>query len=454
MTNKSLLRLEHIRKKNEKNLDWKNQDLYKFFQKEEFYRYAYESSRMKFTFTYQDFSEDIRELVYIFEENKVGSKEFYEKIYCESIGITLLGRLLLEVVLIVLEAVYGFPFGTYRSTQHEALRKINQEFNTVKWVIVGECSSISKDLIFVSLAEKITDKQFLFLITKLLIFETPSLFIAQDVSLFLFPFLASFYLRKLDIFFNSQREFCFENYSRYFYPESTSRKVEISLTLGDLGYVVGGESASFKYIRYRNSWAVGILSEKIFTYGLKETLVDFLHRYLKIHSTLKIRVFNLYNEGFLFCGYFIGLSRKVYDSKISKRYFIRMELPIFYILNRFCLAGLCSLEGFPIVKNSWVNFSDVLILIKFNSILNTLCRYYSGIDNPKVLFQLQHLLKLCCARTIARKHQVSLGRVFENYGSDLSCFYAASTSEGSISRRFYLMLREPRQLQKVWHTHA
>jgi hypothetical protein len=101
-------------------------------------------------------------------------------------------------------------------------------------------------------------------------------------------------------------------------------------------------------------------------------------------------------------------------------------------------AQFCTRSGHPISKPIWTDLSDWDILDRFGRICRNLFYYHSGSSKKLTLYRLKYILRLSCARTLARKHRVGKKEVFNYAHSSLhdvikrSCFRVLKMMRGIL----------------------
>nr|BAE45675.1 maturase K [Brachypeza pallida] len=143
----------------------------------------------------------------------------------------------------------------------------------------------------------------------------------------------------------------------------------------------------------------------------------------------RIHIKKLPNYSFYFLGYFSSLLKKflVVRNQMLENSFLINTLtkkldtiaPVSFLIGSLSKAQFCTLLGHPISKSIWTNLSDSDILDRFCRICRNLCRYYSGSSNKQVLYRIKYILRLSCARTLARKHKSTVRIFMRRLGSEL-----------------------------------
>nr|AXM90657.1 maturase K [Chichicaste grandis]AXM90659.1 maturase K [Chichicaste grandis] len=96
-------------------------------------------------------------------------------------------------------------------------------------------------------------------------------------------------------------------------------------------------------------------------------------------------------------------------------------VPIIPLIGSVAKAKFCNVLGHPISKPVWADLSDSDIIDRFGRICRNLSHYHSGSSKKKSLYRIKYILRLSCARTLARKHKSTV-RAFlkmKRVGSEL-----------------------------------
>nr|YP_009576833.1 maturase K [Callianthemum taipaicum]QBK48738.1 maturase K [Callianthemum taipaicum] len=94
-------------------------------------------------------------------------------------------------------------------------------------------------------------------------------------------------------------------------------------------------------------------------------------------------------------------------------------VPIIPFIGSLAKAKFCNLSGHPISKPAWADSSDSDIIDRFGRICRNVSHYYSGSSNKKSLYRIKYILRLSCARTLARKHKSTVRSFLKRLGSKL-----------------------------------
>uniref|UniRef100_A0AAU7ENB3 Maturase K n=3 Tax=Elsholtzia TaxID=41225 RepID=A0AAU7ENB3_9LAMI len=94
-------------------------------------------------------------------------------------------------------------------------------------------------------------------------------------------------------------------------------------------------------------------------------------------------------------------------------------VPIIPLIAKLAKAKFCNVLGHPISKPIRADLSDSNIIDRFGHICRNISHYYSGSSKKKSLYQIKYILRLSCARTLARKHKSTVRAFLKRLGSVL-----------------------------------
>nr|YP_010475809.1 maturase K [Corydalis pseudoadoxa]UVH70096.1 maturase K [Corydalis pseudoadoxa] len=94
-------------------------------------------------------------------------------------------------------------------------------------------------------------------------------------------------------------------------------------------------------------------------------------------------------------------------------------VPIIPMMESLAKAQFCNVLGHPISKPSRTELPDYDILNRFSRICRNFFYYYSGSSEKKSLYRVKYILRISCARTLARKHKSTVRTFLNRLGSDL-----------------------------------
>nr|CEF90465.1 maturase K [Corydalis wilsonii] len=144
---------------------------------------------------------------------------------------------------------------------------------------------------------------------------------------------------------------------------------------------------------------------------------------------IHINPFSNSNHSFEFLSYLSSVRRNpsVIRTQLLENAFL-MEIPskkfdtrvpIIPMIRSLAKAKFCTGSGHPISKPIRADLSDSDILNRFGRICRNLSHYYSGSSTKKSLYQIKYILRLSCARTLARKHKSTVRAFLKRLGSEL-----------------------------------
>nr|YP_010593171.1 maturase K [Potamogeton crispus]WAI96238.1 maturase K [Potamogeton crispus]WFF50488.1 maturase K [Potamogeton crispus] len=92
-------------------------------------------------------------------------------------------------------------------------------------------------------------------------------------------------------------------------------------------------------------------------------------------------------------------------------------VPIIPLIGSLSKAKFCNVSGYPISKPIWTDLSDADIIDRFGRICRNLSHYHSGSSKKQTLYRMKYILRLSCARTLARKHKTTVRAFLQRWGS-------------------------------------
>nr|YP_010880337.1 maturase K [Hygrophila ringens]WHU31353.1 maturase K [Hygrophila ringens] len=184
------------------------------------------------------------------------------------------------------------------------------------------------------------------------------------------------------------------------------------------------------YIRYQRRFLLASKGTFLFMNKWKCYLVTFWqwHFSLWFHSRRIYRK-KLSNHFLEFVGY---LSRVLMKPSVVRSQILENAFPINNAIKKFDIlipiipliaalakARFCNVLGHPISKPVWADLSDSNIIARFGRICRNLSHYHSGSSIKKSLYRIKYILRLSCARTLARKHKSTVRVFLKRLGSEL-----------------------------------
>nr|ACL99576.1 maturase K [Diospyros samoensis]ACL99577.1 maturase K [Diospyros samoensis]ACL99578.1 maturase K [Diospyros samoensis] len=186
------------------------------------------------------------------------------------------------------------------------------------------------------------------------------------------------------------------------------------------------------YVRYQgksllasNSKGTSLLMNK-----WKYYLVNFWQCYFYMWSQPgRIHRNQLSNHSLDFLGYLssVRLNPSIVRSQMLENAFLIGNaikkfdtiVPIIPLIGSLSKAKFCNVLGHPISKPVWSDLSDSDIIDRFGRIYRNLSHYYSGSSKKMSLYRIKYILRLSCARTLARKHKSTVRAFLKRLGSEL-----------------------------------
>ncbi len=190
-----------------------------------------------------------------------------------------------------------------------------------------------------------------------------------------------------------------------------------------------------KYIRYADDWIVGVIGPKNLARWLKGEIGAFLDDKLEFQMNAeKTRITHARSEQAFFLGTLLSIGwgancegSLTTSTNESGRQFKRrstgrtpvMRAPKDRLIRRLREDGLCDHKAFPKAVAKWALLDDDQIVQRFAAINEGILNYYRFVDNFSNLTTVQYICLYSAAKTLARKHQRSMRKIFEKHGKNL-----------------------------------
>nr|QXO05562.1 maturase K [Zeuxine affinis] len=220
------------------------------------------------------------------------------------------------------------------------------------------------------------------------------------------------------------------------------------------------------YVRYQGKVILASKGTLILMKKWNFHVVNFWQFYFHFWSQpYRIHIKQLSNYPFSFLGYFLSLQKKtlVVRNQMLENSFLINTLtnkldtivPVISLIGSLSKAQFCTVSGHPISKPIWTDLSDSDIIDRFCRKCRNLCRYHSGSSKKKVLYRIKYILRLSCARTLARKHKSTVRTFMQRLGSR---FLEEFFMEEEQALSFILLQKRPLPLhlhglhrERIWY---
>jgi group II intron reverse transcriptase/maturase len=397
-----------------------------------------------------------------------------------------------EVMRMILEAIYDSPQGPYfqeashgfrpQRSCHTALREIRTHWTAGNWYIEGDIRACFDELdhqvLVRLLRKKIQDERFLNLIWKLLKAGYLDLHGTKKESLIgspqgglISPVLANVYLHELDEFVEELRRTHEKGTKKRDNPDwvrlihqknrlvargeaktQAVRAIMKQIRATPSKRVNDPEYVRIKYLRYADDWLVGLCGSRALAEEIKEQVKTFLKDHLKLTlSAEKTRITHARTEEAFFLGTILTIGKggetKIASQKTSKGKTIKrrstgwetiMKAPIDKLVKRLGDRGFCTPTGEPTAKSGWTPLDADQIIQLYSGVNRGLQNYYRFVDNWKHLSRIQYILQFSLAKTLAQKYKLSVARVFQRFGKELSLTLKGTGGKADRTVCFYL----------------
>nr|ADR78222.1 maturase K [Dipcadi filifolium] len=184
------------------------------------------------------------------------------------------------------------------------------------------------------------------------------------------------------------------------------------------------------YVRYQGKALLASKGTHLLIKKWKHHCAYFWQYYFHFWSQpYRIHINQLSNYSFYFLGYFSSILRNssaVRNQMLENSFLIDTVtkkfdtiVPVILLIGSLSKAKFCTVSGHPISKPIWAELSDSDILDRFGRICRNLSHYHSGSSKKQGLYRIKYILRLSCARTLARKHKSTVRTFLRRLGSEL-----------------------------------
>nr|AGF44275.1 maturase K [Narcissus longispathus] len=182
------------------------------------------------------------------------------------------------------------------------------------------------------------------------------------------------------------------------------------------------------YVRYQGKAILASKGTHLLMTKWKYHFVNLWQYYFHFWSQpYRIHINQLSNYSFYFLGYLSSLLRNysaVRNQMLENSFRIDTVtkkfdtiVPVILLIGSLSKAKFCTISGHPISKPIWADLSDFDILDRFGRICRNLFHYHSGSSKKQGLYRIKYILRLSCARTLARKHKSTVRTFLRRLGS-------------------------------------
>ncbi|NLI92219.1 MAG: reverse transcriptase, partial [Peptococcaceae bacterium] len=181
-----------------------------------------------------------------------------------------------------------------------------------------------------------------------------------------------------------------------------------------------------KYVRYADDFLIGVIAPKAYAIDLKQKIKEFLKNELGLRlSDEKTKITHAADKDVAFLGYIIRKGTGEH-SKFQSHPFdsaIRIYMNTDGILKKLRENGMCKGNGYPIGITRLLRGSPEEIIKYGNQVLRGLLTQQRGCVNFYKGWRIQYVVQFSIAKTLARKFDISVKKVFARYGRSLLVNY-------------------------------
>nr|AFS60201.1 maturase K [Erlangea misera] len=183
------------------------------------------------------------------------------------------------------------------------------------------------------------------------------------------------------------------------------------------------------YVRYQGKSILASKGTFLLMNKWKYYFVNFWKSYFYLWSQPgRIYINQLSNHSLYFLGYrsSVRLKPSMVRSQMLENAFLIDNaikkfdtiVPIMPLIGLLAKSKFCNALGHPIAKAIWADLSDSDIIDHFGRIYRKISHYHSGSSKKKSLYRVKYILRLSCARTLARKHKSTVRAFLKRFGSE------------------------------------
>lgn len=384
-------------------------------------------------------------------------------------------KLVQEAIRIILECIYeptfsdlSHGFRPKRSTQ-SAIAEVETLRGTT-WFIEGDISACFDEIdhrtLEKILRERISDERFIRLINKILkagyfdmqhIYQGTKTGNAQGSCCS--PILCNIYLDKLDRFMehiietDTTGEHRRQNpdyaKARYQYKKAirngsdpkTVKHLKCEMENLPSGDRFDPGFRRVRYVRYADDFLIGVIAPKAYAVDLKQKIKEFLKSELALRlSEEKTKITHAADHDVAFLGYIIRKGAVKHGKFLNNPFdsAIRVYMNTDGILKKLRENGMCTGNGYPIGITRLLRESPEEIIKYGNQVLRGLLTQQRGCANFYEGARIQYIVHFSIAKTLARKFDISLKKVFARYGRVLMVNYQNAKGKAcSVSLALY-----------------
>nr|WVH38576.1 maturase K [Schlechtendalia luzulifolia] len=184
------------------------------------------------------------------------------------------------------------------------------------------------------------------------------------------------------------------------------------------------------YVRYQGKSILASKGTFLLMNKWKYYFVNFWQSYFDFWSQPgRISINQLSNHSLDFLGYRSSVRLKpsmVRSQMVENAFLIDNAIkkfdtivPIMPLIESLAKSKFCNALGHPIGKSNWADLSDSDIIDRFGRIYRNLFHYHSGSSKKKSFYRVKYILRLSCARTLARKHKSTVRTFLKRFGLEL-----------------------------------
>uniref|UniRef100_UPI0030FED889 maturase K n=1 Tax=Primula partschiana TaxID=690505 RepID=UPI0030FED889 len=218
-------------------------------------------------------------------------------------------------------------------------------------------------------------------------------------------------------------------FDRIYFYEKRDHFVEV-FTKYFRAFLCSFKNSFMHYVRYQRKALLASKGTFLLINKWNYYLVNFWQCYFYMWSQpRRIHINQLSNHSLDLLGYLssVGLNSSMVRNQMLENAFLidnaskkfDTTVPIIPLIGSLSKVKFCNLLGHPISKPVWADLSDSGIIDRFGRIYRKISHYYSGSSKKRSLYRIKYIIRLSCARTLARKHKSTVRAFLKRIGSEL-----------------------------------